>query len=104
MGPEESWNESRATGGGVMNWLLARVFVVYVNLNMLVCSLIFFPWARPRETISGLIGRWNSTETGWKRRFAKAARVIVDAIYFWEPRHCEVVHKEETEAHRILYP
>jgi hypothetical protein len=86
-----------------MRWLLSRLFVLYVALNMLICSIVFFPWALPRETISGLIGRW-LMGTGWKRTFAYYACVAVDKLYFWEPNHCAEVHCVEKRAHELLYP
>lgn len=88
-----------------MRWLGSRIFVVYVALNMLVCSILFFPWARPRETVSGLTGRWLLTnQSGWKYKFARYARSVIHAIYFWEPEHCDLVHDVEAEAHKVLYP
>ncbi len=41
---------------------------------------------------------------GWKHRFAIRACFIVNAIYFWEPGHCDVVYDVEKEARRVLYP
>lgn len=87
-----------------LKWLLSRIFVLYVALNMLTCAVVFFPWALPRETISGLIGRWLRMEPGWKRSFAHYACVAVDKLYFWEPNHCAEVHCVEKRAHEVLYP
>lgn len=87
-----------------MRWLGSRVFVIYVALNMLTCAVLFFPWARPRETVSGLTGRWLNSEKGWKYNFAKCARRVIHMIYFWEPGHCDLVHEVEHEAHMVLYP
>jgi len=78
--------------------------VIYVAFNMAVCSVVFAPWAQPRETISGLLGRWLETETGVKRIFASMAGLVVDAIYFWEVDHCRGVFHVERDARKVLYP
>lgn len=81
-----------------------QAFVVYVATNMAVCAFVFAPWALPRETVSGLLGRWKIHGTGWKRAFAKCAAVFVDRIYFWEPNHCVEVYLCERDARLVLYP
>lgn len=83
---------------------LSRVFVVYIVLNMAACAIVFLPWALPRETISGLLGRWISTEFGWKRVAGLLLGAIADWIYFWEPDHCVEVYKCEHRAREVLYP
>ena len=80
-----------------------HAFVLYVNTNMLVCSMVFIAWALPRETISGLLGRWKSTERGWKYVFARPASWVVDRIYFWEPDHCVEIYRQESQARKVLY-
>jgi hypothetical protein len=84
--------------------VIRQAFVIYVALNMAACALVFAPWAYPRETISGLLGRWLVTEIGWKRAFASVASRIVDAVYFWEVDHCRGVFQVERDAREILYP
>ncbi len=84
--------------------LKCQAFVVYVATNMAVCAILFAPWALPRETVSGLLGRWKRHGGPVKRRFARAAAAVVDRIYFWEPNHCVEVYKCEAEARRVLYP
>jgi hypothetical protein len=83
---------------------LARVFVVYIVLNMAVCAVAFLPWALPRETVSGLLGRWISTERGWKRVVGLLIGAVADRIYFWEPNHCVEVYRCERCAREHLYP
>lgn len=78
--------------------------MVYVAANMVVCAVVFLPWALPRETVSGLLGRWKTSERGLKRRFAVPAAWVVDRIYFWEPDHCAEVYRMEAEAREALYP
>ena len=84
--------------------VLSQLFVVYVAVNMALCSVLFAPWALPRETISGLLGRWVTTESGWKRRFAIRSARMVDWLYSWEPNHCVETYKIEQRAREILYP
>lgn len=84
--------------------VLCQLFVVYVAANMAVCAIVFAPWALPRETVSGLLGRWKSGAAPLKRRFALAASWVVDRIYFWEPNHCVEVYLCERDARRVLYP
>lgn len=83
---------------------LSRVFVVYIVLNMALCAVVFLPWSLPRETISGLLGRWISTERGWKRVVGLVFGAVADYIYFWEPAHCVEVYKCEHRAREVLYP
>ena len=82
----------------------SRTFTLYVNLNILTCSIVFVAWAYPRETISALLGRWATTEIGWKRRVGVIGAWIVDRIYFWEPNHCRLNAEQEREARKALYP
>lgn len=79
-------------------------FVLYVAANMSVCAILFAPWAMPRETVSGLIGRWKSGHKGIKKAFAGYASAVIDRIYFWEPNHCIEVYHCEREARKVLYP
>lgn len=83
---------------------LCQLFVVYVATNMAACALVFAPWALPRETVSGLLGRWKCGHRGPKKFFADAASWVVDRIYFWEPSHCVAVYRCEAEARKVLYP
>ncbi len=67
------------------------IFNVYVAVNMLVASLI--PGGRPRETISGRVGRcWPGS---------LAARLI-DRLHYWEPDHCSVTARQEQSARAAL--
>lgn len=83
---------------GFIGWL----FRVYVALNILTCSLI--PGSRPRETISGLMGRWLVTGTGPCLAIAKVVVPCVNRLYFWHPDHCRDIYRQEEEALKSLYP
>lgn len=78
-----------------------QVFTVYVAANMALCAVLFVAWALPRETISGLVGRW-AKEAGKKGMFARYASKAIDRIYFWEPNHCKVTAEQEAEARKAL--
>jgi hypothetical protein len=88
----------------VVDRVIRQAFVIYVAANMAACAILFAPWAQPRETISGLLGRWSLMESGWKRAFALVLSRVVDSIYFWEEEHCASVFHVEREAREILYP
>jgi hypothetical protein len=88
----------------VVHRVICQVFVVYVATNMAVCAVVFAPWALPRETVSGLLGRWKSGRHGLRRRFAIVASWFVDRIYWWEPNHCVEVFRCEQQARAVLYP
>lgn len=79
-------------------------FNIYLCLNMTLCAVIFAPWALPRETISGFLGRLKSNSTGAAKAFGIVASMIPDAIYAWEKDHCVEVYKVEEKAREILYP
>jgi len=83
---------------------ICQAFTVYVATNMAVCAILFMPWALPRETVSGLLGRWKCGHRGVKKSVADAVSWVVDRIYFWEPNHCIEVYKCEAEARKVLYP
>lgn len=89
---------------GTLRKVLCQVFSLYVATNMMVCAVLFFPWALPRETVSGLLGRWKTTHAGWRRSFGRIAALLADGIYFWEPNHCVAVYLCEDDARKVLYP
>lgn len=68
------------------------IFNLYLACNMLIASLV--PGGRPRETISGRVGRcWPD---------GRLARLI-DALHPWEPDHCRLTAAEEKLARCVLY-
>ena len=66
---------------------------------MTVCAVVFIPWALPRETISGFMGRMAARGS----RLARAAAVVIDLFHWGEPGHCHDVHLCEKRARRELY-
>lgn len=88
----------------MVNRAVRMLLNLCVALNMLVCAVVFAPWAEPRETVSGLVARWATREIGWKQTFGIVASAAVDALYFWERDHCYVRYLRETNARLDLYP
>lgn len=84
-----------------MSSIKAQAFTIYLALNMALCSLI--PGAKPRETVSGLMGRWYATDNKAQREIAALMTILIDLIYFFEPDHCAEVYRLEDEARRVLY-
>lgn len=82
---------------------VARICALVIAFNMLMAALLFAPWILRRETFSGLMGRWQQTETGWKGRVAAAVIPVVDRLVFWERSHCTKTYREEKQARRVLY-
>jgi len=79
------------------------VFPVYLAANMLVCALLFFPHARARETVSGLLGRWLTVEKYTRKNtFARYAAPVIDFIH-WDKGHCMRTHREERLMRIKLY-
>lgn len=74
---------------------------VAVALNILICAIVFAPWVRPRETVSGLLGRWAANEAGWKRGLGRRGALLVDWIYAWEPDHCQLAYTLERDARKL---
>lgn len=70
---------------------------------MLLCSVFFFPWVRPRETVCGLMGRWLD-EKGWKRGIAVHTAPVLDTVFHRSTENCAEIAEMEEEARRILYP
>src|SRR5690606_2682249 len=93
---------ARGWGVGLIRAIGRQVFVLYLVVNMALCAVLFVPWALPRETISGLIGRWVQG-AGKKAAFARYAAKVIDRIYFWEPNHCQVTAEQEAEARKALH-
>lgn len=87
----------------VLSRILDRLFVLYIALNMALCVVLFFPWALPRETISGLCGRWAATGSHWQTKVAALLGGIAEVVYFWEADHCADVYRCEEAARQVLY-
>lgn len=97
-------DDGRSAGRRLLKVLGAQLFVVYVAANMMLCAVVFAAWALPRETISGLLGRWTETGTPIQRILGLGLGALVNRLYFWEPNHCVEVFRCEQRAREVLYP
>lgn len=82
-----------------------RGYYLWVTFSVLLCAVLFAPWFLPRETTSGLIGRWLTTERGWKRRTAVWMHLHLDRLFHrpFNMETCVEVYRLEEEARRALY-
>ena len=85
------WRDALGTAG-------RRIFSLYLAGNMTLCALLFFPWVEPRETLSGFFGR----QAG-KSRLARAIACAIDLLHWWEPEHCYVTFRLESELRARFY-
>lgn len=89
----------------IINWLRRRFYYSWITFSMILCAAVFFPWFLPRESTSGLLGRWLAKETGWKQSFAIFMSPIIDRI-FHKPfgmESCIETHFLEEAAREALY-
>jgi len=84
----------------VLGALKGAGFNVYVAGNMLVCSILFFGFSHPRETLSGFIGRRALMGSSFFLYVAKA----VDKMYRDSPAHCGETALAEDNMRCELYP
>lgn len=84
--------------------VLERLFVVYLACNQLLCALLFLPWAKRRETVCGLLGRWRETGQPWQRAIAEPLCPWLDRLFHRNWDQCRDIWRMEEEARRALYP
>jgi hypothetical protein len=77
---------------------MGRFTVILVGLNVLACTALFWWCCRPRETLSGLAGRYAARGS----RFASVAARVIDAIFWFDPDHCREVARLEAAAFEVL--
>lgn len=70
---------------------------------MMTAAVVFFWDAQPRETVSGVLGRWKVKGGPIRRAVARPLAWVVDRIYWWEPNHCVQIYHEEHAARLQLY-
>lgn len=100
-----------------MQVLKSALFNLYVACNMLLCSVLFIGFSKPRETISGFLGRTfgnlavSTTQyKGWKLYAMRAlAYTLFGACTFidWcfgERGHCGETAMAEDVMRQELYP
>lgn len=87
------------------DFLRRRAYYLWVTLSMALCAVVFLPWFLPRETTSGLIGRWVAQENDWRHVFALRVAPWIDWL-FHEPfgiESCLLIYDREEAARRALY-
>ncbi len=80
------------------------VWCVYIALNMLVVSIVFFPWARERETFSSVVGRSVLLlhEGPIPFRLAELLEYFINWLHR-DPDHCVNTFLEEQEVRDMWY-
>jgi len=82
-----------------------RLYYVWITASIAGAAVFFFPWFLPRETISGLMGRWSVTERGLRARVALRTVPLIDAIFHrpFGMEDCVRIYELEEAARRALY-
>lgn len=85
-----------------------RLLFLWITFSMVVCSIMFLPWFLPRETVSGLMGRWAMNEPTRTRKSKFARKVIPFIDSFIHPNtgvteNCYEIYKMEKECRKALY-
>ena len=81
-----------------------QLFFLWVTLSMVLCALLFLPWFLPRETVCGLMGRWQMTGHGWRWKIGNAGALFFNAVLHTDPdEDCAIIYQMEDAARRELY-
>jgi hypothetical protein len=85
--------------------LRRRLYFLWVTLSIVTCAVVFLPWFLPRETTSGLMGRWYMTETGRKHGFACWLAPWLDRLFHgpMKVETCVEVYRLEQAAREATY-
>jgi hypothetical protein len=73
-------------------WIMDRGRNMAVAIDMLACSVVFLPWSMPRETVSGLFGRWQNTGNLLQRIIGNVGGV---ALHLFDRDHCMKAYAKE---------
>jgi hypothetical protein len=89
----------------MLKWLKQRGYFLWITFSMVLCAILFLPWFLPRETTSGLIGRWHEREVGWKHRFALRAAPWLDERFHapFGIESCVDIYRLEEASREALY-
>lgn len=82
-----------------MKRLRRSLWTVYIAINMLLTSILFFGIARHRESFSSLVGRYARKGNP----VALVAEIIVNALHLNEIDHCRVTAADEDAVRRVWY-
>jgi hypothetical protein len=88
-----------------MGWIKRRFYYSWITFSVLVCATCFFPWFLPRESTSGLLGRWLTQETDWRHAFARKAAPVIDMLFHtpFGLESCEDTSRLEQASREALY-
>lgn len=89
----------------MIEWTRRRFYYSWITFSCALCAVMFFPWYLPRESISGLLGRWLTQETGIKHRFAVKVAPVIDMLFHspWGLESCEETYALEQASREALY-
>lgn len=89
----------------LFSWLRRRGYYLWITFSMVLCAIAFLPWFLPRETTSGLLGRWLSRETGRRLVFARRVAPVIDALFHtpFGLESCAATFRLEEAAREALY-
>lgn len=77
---------------------MGRAKVILIGLNVLACTALFWWCCRPRETLSGLAGRYAMRG----HRGAAVVAAVIDVLFWFDPDHCRGVARLEAAAFEVL--
>jgi hypothetical protein len=77
---------------------VGRFKVILIGLNVLACTALFWWCCRPRETLSGLAGRYALSG----HRGAVVVAAVIDVLFWFDPNHCREVARLEAAAFEVL--
>ena len=89
-----------------VSWFKQRAFFLWVTFSMTLCAVLFLPWFLPRETVSGLMGRWSLRIYGTRRQVGRAVSRFLDGVIHpvvGTTETCVQIHRMERAARKLLY-
>lgn len=81
-----------------MEWIIMRAKVALIAVNMMICWFLFWLVCLPRETLSGLAGRYATQGVA----LARIAEWAIDLIFWFDPDHCRTVSAQERVARESM--
>lgn len=79
-------------------------YSLFIAMSALACAVIFFPWCKHRETLSGFCGRMTCEgKYGALRQLFIAVATAIDSLFPGERNHCWLTWQEETAARKVIY-
>lgn len=83
---------------------LHRIFLTFLTLiSQILCVVFFFPVARPRETVCGLVGRYIIEDCTWRGALAESIAPKLEKC-FHKSSKCVEIYFQEERCRKIFYP